>query len=378
MLLMPQYGKASLADVLPAALAALGVAGERDRIGLELDGVRRVCVLLIDGLGAQLLDANPVPFLSSCTGPVLTAGFPSTTATSLCSLGTGTPAGEHGMVGYLMALPGHDRVVNTLAWRLHGPGPKIDLLREEVPEQLQPVATAFERAAADGITVTRLGPRDQEKSGLSRAGLRGGTFAATHSPGDLAASAVEALQGERTLVYAYYGALDLTGHVRGPSSQAWAWELAHVDQLVAQIAGSLPADAALLVTADHGMVDVESTVDIDATPELQDGVRLIGGEPRMRHVYTQDGAAEDVLAAWRARLGADFAVLSRAAAVEAGLFGPRVRAAVVPWIGDVLALARAGSVLVRRGAEPMQSRLLGHHGSLTPAELLVPLKVIRS
>ena len=154
-LVVPRYGTASLAEVMPALLAALGVPGEEDRIGLDLGGVRRICLLLVDGLGAEALAEHPgeAPFLAGLAGPTLTAGFPSTTAASLSSLGTGRPPGEHGIVGYLLAVPGHDRVMNTLQWRLHGPGPAVDLLSEVVPEQFQPASTAFERAAADGVAV---------------------------------------------------------------------------------------------------------------------------------------------------------------------------------------------------------------------------------
>lgn len=68
-------------------------------------------------------------------------------------------------------------------------------------------------------------------------------------------------------------------------------------------------------------------------------------------------------------------IVSRDEAIEAGWFGPRVADAVRPRIGDVVAAARDSNVLVRLAAEPAESALLGHHGSLTDAEQLVPLLV---
>ncbi|WP_332519929.1 alkaline phosphatase family protein [Speluncibacter jeojiensis] len=292
------------------------------------------------------------------------------------------PPGEHGVVGYLLAVPGQDRLMNPLAWRLHGPGPHVDLFKEVVPEQFQPRQTLFERAAADGVAVASLGPAPLERSGLTRASLRGGTFHATVSLGDLAASAAGALcagRGEgggesaRTFVYAYHGELDYTGHVRGPDSEAWRLELAHVDRMARQIAERLPADGALVVTADHGMVRVGEAIDVDAEPELTEGVRLLGGEPRARHLYTEPGATERVRATWRRRLGEDFEVLDRADAIARGWFGPVVAPAVLPRIGDLLAVARSSAALIRRSIEPRQSSMLGHHGSLTPEEVEVPL-----
>ena len=380
MFVTPRYGDGALADLVPSVLGALGVAGESDRIGLGLDGLRRVAILLIDGMGADLVAArrDVAPFLAGLPERTLTAGFPSTTVASLASLGTGVPAGEHGLVGYLLAVPDHERLMNPLKWRLMGEGPKVDLLKDVVPEQFQPVSTAFERAAGDGITVTQVAPMYQAGSGLTRAALRGAGFRPTFSSGDLVDGVVSALgDGDRSLVYAYHGDLDMTGHVRGPHSEAWALELAQIDLTVRLIAERLPAGAAVIVTADHGMVQVDSPVDFDRQPELQAGVRALGGEPRARHVYTEPGAAADVAAAWRELLGAGFTVASRAEAVGWGWFGPRVTARVAPRIGDVVVVANTDGAVIRSGGEPLQSRLVGHHGSLTPAEMLVPLYTIR-
>ena len=380
MFVTPRYGDGALADLVPSVLGALGVAGESDRIGLGLDGPRRVAILLIDGMGADLVAArrDVAPFLGGLPERTLTAGFPSTTVASLASLGTGVPAGEHGLVGYLLAVPDHERLMNPLKWRLMGEGPKVDLLKEVVPEQFQPVATAFERAAADGIAVTQVAPMYQAGSGLTRAALRGGGFRPSFSSGDLVDGVVSALgDGDRSLVYAYHGDLDMTGHVRGPNSEAWALELAQIDLTVRLIAERLPAGAAVIVTADHGMVQVDSPVDFDRQPELQAGVRALGGEPRARHVYAEPGAADDVAAAWRELLGADFTVASRGEAVGWGWFGPRVTPRVAPRIGDVVVVANTDGAVIRSAGEPLQSRLVGHHGSLTPAEMLVPLYTIR-
>ncbi|WP_174553570.1 alkaline phosphatase family protein [Nocardia arizonensis] len=376
----PRYGTGSLSDVIPSVLACLGVPGEVDRLGLGLTA-RRVCVLLVDGLGAEALTAGAqaAPFLTGLAPRTITAGFPSTTATSLSSLGVGVPPGQHGIVGYLIQVPGQDRLVNTLRWRLHGEGPSVDLLRELVPERFQSTATAFERAAADGIAVSQVAPSYQAGSGLTRAVLRGCEFRPSLSVGDLVDGVVTALRaGNRSLVYAYHGDLDTTGHVRGPSSDAWMLELEHVDRLAATIAAHLPPDAALLVTADHGMVELTEAVDYDHLDTLREGVTHLGGEPRARHVYTADGAHTDVAAAWRAVLGADFEVASRTEAIARGWFGPVVTPEIAHRIGDLVVAAGGSRGVVRTGIEPLQSAMVGHHGSLTTAELDVPLRAYLS
>ncbi|MGB3772903.1 MAG: alkaline phosphatase family protein [Rhodococcus sp. (in: high G+C Gram-positive bacteria)] len=381
MVVLPRYGSDSLSDLMPSVLAALGVAGQRDTVNLGLAGVRRVCVLLVDGLGAlQLAEHSAAaPVLSSLPSRSATATFPSTTSTSLASLGTGSAPGAHGVVGYLTAVPGFDRPMNPLHWRLHGQGPKVDLLAQLPPETFQPHPTVFERAAAEGISVTRVAPSYQRESGLTRAVLRGGEFASSVSAGDLVAQTSRALRiGTRSMVYSYWSELDLTGHVRGPDSDSWTYELAHVDSIVAGILAELPDDAALIVTADHGMVQVGSRIDLDANDALTNGVRMIAGEPRARHVFTEHGTTSDVRAMWSETLGPEYLIVERDDAIERGWFGPTVRSSVADCIGDVIALAMGDGALIRRGAEPNQSALLGHHGSLTDVEMLVPLLVSRS
>jgi hypothetical protein len=108
---------------------------------------------------------------------------------------------------------------------------------------------------------------------------------------------------------------------------------------------------------------------------LQAGVRLLGGEVRDRHVYAEPGAQAEVLAAWRERLGDSAWVLSRDEAIDAGWFGPTVVERARARIGDVVAAMRGQAGVVRRTAEPLESSMLGQHGSLTTAEQLVPLLI---
>src|SRR3989454_9618480 len=120
---VPRYGTRSLAELVPSLLGLLGVAGLANPLALE--PAARVALLLWDGLGWELLRATgpAAPFLNAMAGEPLTAGFPATTAASLSSLTTGLPPGEHGLVGYTMALPGYDRAFNALTWSLYGVGP---------------------------------------------------------------------------------------------------------------------------------------------------------------------------------------------------------------------------------------------------------------
>jgi hypothetical protein len=236
------------------------------------------------------------------------------------------------------------------------------------------MATTFERAAAAGFAVSVVSAAQFTHSGMTRAVLRGGRYVGVHGLGDLAAGIQRAVAGGG-FCYGYHGDLDLIGHLHGPGSTPWRMQLRQVDRLVESVVEALPPGGLLAVVADHGMVRVDpaEVVDVDATESLLDGVSAVGGEARARHVYVHDGAADAVLAAWRETLGHRAWVATRDEAIDAGWFGDLVADAVRPRIGDIVAAARGDAAIVRRTAEPIESSLVGQHGSLTPAEQRVPL-----
>jgi hypothetical protein len=299
---------------------------------------------------------------------VLSAPCPSTTPVSLTTLGTGLPPGSHGVLGFVTEVPGAGRTLNHLQWR-----------DDPDPLQWQARPTVFEQATAAGVSCTVVGPPAFASSGLTRAAYRGADYANAYTPGDLVAVVHAALaKGDRSLVYGYTAELDLTGHVRGVDSPSWRHQLGVLDRVVEQLAAGLRDDAVLLVTADHGMVDVpeKTRLDVAEVDGLSDGVRLLTGEPRARYVHTEPGAADDVLAAWRSVLGHRAWVAGRDEAIDHGLFGP-VDQSVADRIGDVVAFARGSWAFTDVAAEPHSALLAAFHGSLTSAELAVPLLAAR-
>ncbi|MGH3168919.1 MAG: alkaline phosphatase family protein [Trebonia sp.] len=363
---MPTYGENTLTDLSASLLASF--TGDTAENVLRLPSAPHVCLLVIDGLGWELLRAHQAaaPFLAELAfnSTPLTCGFPATTVTSIASLGTGLPPGTHGMLGYQVANPDTGRVLNGLRWPSD-----ID------PVAWQPRPTVYSRAQAAGVHAVYVAPASLEHSGLSRAVSRGPSFRGARPLGALAHETLQALsEAERTLVTAYHPDLDTAGHKYGVASDAWAYQLAHVDRLAEQIASSLPSDSVLYVTGDHGMVDAgpDDRIDIDTVPGLLDGVELVGGDARARYLYAAPGAESGVLARWREILGDRAWVVPKDEAIKDGWFGP-VEPEFTARIGDVIAAAAGNTALIASASEPEESQMIGLHGSLTPAEQLVPL-----
>lgn len=378
-LVRPAYGGLCLDAVLPAVAGAVGadldpvraVQARAARALLDLPSAERVCVVLVDGLGERLLTERRghAAFLRGQLGSArtLTVGYPSTTAASMGLFGTGCGAGRTGLAGYTVRNPATGRLANLVSW---------DGADDPLSWQREP--TWFSMMAAGGTTVTSVGPVGFAGSGLTLAALRGARYVGAESLADRVDVTVREL-ARPGVVYLYWGEVDKAGHKDGWRSVPWGDALAELDRELARLARRLPAGTLLLVTADHGMVDVdpERLVDVAATPALREGVSLVAGEPRASHIHLDPDA--DPTAArdrWREVLGPHAWVLGRAEAVAEGWFGP-VAPTVLPMIGDLVVAARGSSGVVDSRTQTPHSLLLrGMHGSLTAEEMYVPLVVV--
>ena len=364
----PAYGGRTLGDVLPAVATALGVDVGFHDTTLELPPALRYVVFLVDGLGHRLLDAHEehAPYLHAQLREPGLAGVPSTTATSITSLGTALTPGQHGLVGYTSRIPGTERLLNALTW-----DKQVD------PLEWQPHDSGFARLRAAGVHATVVSKREFVDTGLTLCGFRGSEFVGGDKVGERIAGVVAASAEAPSVTYVYDGDLDWTGHRYGVDSPQWRAQLAAIDASVEQLREALDPAVRIVLVADHGMVDSppESRIDVDEHHELRAGVRLLGGEARFRHLYCTSGAVDDVLAAWRERLGPRADVLSRDEAIERGWFGPVVPQ-VRPRLGDVVVAAHGEHAVMSTADFPYENLLVGLHGSLTPVEMEIPIIVL--
>lgn len=369
-------GRPSLADVLPGCLDAIrGVANR-----LALPTVDRAVVVLVDGLGVSSLRAragHARTLVGALTkAAVATADFPTTTASNLATLMTGERPGVHGLVGYTVLDEAHDRIVNQLS----GWDDRLD------PATWQRSRTVFEKAGELGIRSVVVAPERYRSSGFTRAVLRGADYAGGKSVADRFAAARSALDemaagaDPRGIVYVYIPELDQAAHAHGWESTTWTHRLETVDRELALFRKSLGAREGLLVTADHGVLDVPAHAQVlfgdDAA--LVDGIRFVAGEPRCLQLHIEPDAGEVLRSAlldrWRRAEGSRAEVVSRAEAIAQGWFGPVVSAEVVPRIGDILVAARKAVAYYDVRAKSAQARaMIGQHGSFSSEETAVPL-----
>jgi hypothetical protein len=318
----------------------------------------RELLFLIDGFGFDTLSkyADVMPTMSRMFnhGTIQTA-FPSTTATSLATLTTGELPGVHGMLGYTVQVPrSGGRLLNALKW-----DERVD------PENWQPVETLFQRAARTGITVTHVAAKRYENSGFTRAVFRGAQYKGANVVADLVSETKQALQKTPSFVYLYVNDLDNAGHSDGVGSDKWVAALSAIDQMVSQLMKEVPKGTRIWITSDHGMINVEEKIIIGQDNPLLTGVSVIAGEPRARHIYlTEDSpqAREETASLWQQYLQEKALVVTREQAIANNLFGTVVNPDALDRMGEVIAIARGGLVLLDADRADKEGAMVGHHG----------------
>jgi len=356
----PDFDGANVAAVVPALLGLV----PSPWMPAPVSGARATVLLVVDGMGWDAVAARSrrLGNLAALEGGAITTVVPSTTATVLTSIVTGLPPGDHGIVGFRFPVDGH--VLNALRWPTdddsHAPHPAAVQRQPAFCNRVVPVVSKSEFR---GTGFTRAHMRDAHYVGWTTAAVL-----VEHVRSLVGA-------GER-FVYAYYPGVDTVAHEFGLFNEYYERELGDVDGLIGRILDVLPPDVALVVTADHGQVDTSDPDVWFETGELAPLVAMSAGEARFRQLFAKPGAQRELLEAARAFVGDRAWVFSRKELIDGGWFGPEVGRGLAGRIGDVVLAGRESFAFIDP-AYPRESNLKSAHGSLTAAEMLVPLLAAR-
>lgn len=358
-MVLPDYSGACVANVVPALIGSENRFG-RDVLDPRVLDASTVVLLVLDGLGwCQLQDRRRLmPTLCGLHGGPITTVAPSTTAAALTSITTGLAPGEHGVVGYRIAVDG--QVLNVLRWSTpagdaRGPIPPLE----------------FQKSPAfNGERPAVVGRSEFAGSGFTQAHMEGVRFFGYRNSSTMLFEVERLTAAREPFVYVYYDGIDKIAHEYGLDGHYDA-ELRYADRLLADLIELLPDDAALVVTADHGQVHTgDNVVDLPASVLAQ--VALQSGEARFRWLHARPGRVGALADAAHEAFDDAAWVVSRDAVVDEGWFGPSLTSAAYSRLGDV-ALVAKGTVAFNDPADTGPLRLVGRHGSVTRDEMLVPL-----
>ena len=353
-------------------ISALGsITGKENRLGLPK--VKSACVVLVDGLGAANIRyrAGHANFLASqlANDGTIMAGFPSTTVTSLVSFSTGLKAGQHAMVGYQV----HDRRQGSNLNLLTGIGSLAEAL------SWQPRKTVSEVAAENSVDCYFIGPAEYETSGFTNVTMRGAKYVAAKTLDDRVAAAKKILSAkDSALVYLYVPELDQRAHAYGSKSGQWVEKLEDLDLAVRQLTTALPGNVGVLLTADHGIVDVAHERQIYLDELSINGLVSVGGDPRVLFLYLDSQQSDDALSQSCIKSVQEFVgkrayVVARDDLIAQGWYG-EVTDEARERMPDIFVIAHGETALYHRQfAKPKSLQMIGQHGAISDDELFVPL-----
>lgn len=357
-----------LSDLSQSVFSSLGLPETENSLGIAPNEARRECIVLIDGMGMNALKlvGSTLPIFQQLKHQTqLSATFPSTTSSSLTSLGTGRHVGSHGMVGYTMRVPhsgSPERLLNALKW-----DERVD------PHMWQRQKTLFERGSEHGLKVSHVAAKRYEDTGFTRAALRGANYRGANVIDDMVRETGLALRDPGSFAYVYINDVDDASHREGLGSEKFHSAMARAAELVTKLVENLPKGSRMWITADHGMINRDDFCVLGKENDLLQNVSLLGGEPRVRYLYLRPGTIEETRSQWQDYLGDKITIYSREEAINRELFGPDVEERNIERIGDLIVIANHNFILVEPDREELQLAMVGHHGGVTAAETEIPL-----
>jgi hypothetical protein len=352
--------------VAPSAFADLPATIEQ-----RLDAHGRVLLVLLDAFGARFLerhDDHPLLRGLDVVHPLATQ-FPSTTTAHVTTLHTGLPVGAHGLYEWNVLEPALGRVITPLRCAFAGDpqGDGLVAAGFDVGRLLPAEPTFNERLAARGFPSLLAQPASFSPSTFDGVAARGARLRPYRDLATAVRDAARALAGaERGYAYVYFDGIDATGHAGGPSSRAFAAaSVAALDAVQAGLRGA--SGIHVLVTADHGQVDVDprTTIWLDELhPPLGDLELRPAGSSRDVFLHVPEAEVEEVLAALRPHVEA----VRVASLLEENAFGPGVGPALLDRLATICVLPPPGRTAWLRTAVDVQKNFRGHHGGRTPDE----------
>ena len=363
-----------MTSMLPAIPAAFGNlkdvfrSAQRSVLGLEnvfgLPPVRSSIVVMVDGLGAENLQsaAKFAPFLSSVAHKTIHCGFPSTTASSITTFASGVSNSEHGLFGYKIFDRSREEPVNLLSGV--NKYSVLDYLRVE------PIS----REAETKVHAATL--REYDDSGFTRATMHGAEHHFSETIAGRFDIAVDISLDGKSLIYVYVPELDQAAHRFGVASAEWQGLLSELDMQMHKLDSRLANDIGLLVTADHGIVDVEKAnhVYLDEYVELRDEFVDVSGDPRVAFLYLRDREKMADVKEFLSNSFADVAsVLEPGDLITAGYWQESILQDE-DLLPDLLLIATSAIAIYHRGfAKASSLRMIGQHGALSNQEIRLPL-----
>ena len=400
-LVTPAYDGRSISNLCDTFSKVLGLSHSRPLKYDDLYGVaessENLIFLLLDGLGYKLIQhalsgkggvLSLQSFLDPSKGTIfhpITSVFPSTTSTATTTLHTGLTPQEHGVLGYTMYLEEIGAIAEMLKFTplLGGRESLFDMGFQ--PETFINAETIHQKLARNGIVSNFYIQKWIVDSGLSKITIRGSEIYPHFSASDMFVSLRKNLElGRSKFHFAYFASPDSIAHHRGPLGDEFASEVDSLfyilrRELIDKLDSNIAKKTTIIVSADHGLINIEESNIIDVRDHHELGRMLKvppTGDSRVAFLHAKNGMQDRVIDYFNSNpsFANKFEVASSQHMLERGLLGlGKVKEEVYDRIGSVIAIPKVPVAIENSDIDPRPLPVPGRHGGLSEDEMLVPL-----
>lgn len=371
----PYKDNINLIDMLHELYNKVGCKYANNNLNLIPDSKKYVFIL-IDGMGYNLLKSiAPESFMAQNIKNKMNTIFPSSTGTVLTSIATGLTPNKHSINGWFSYDEEHKESLMTL--------PFINRFSEN-----KPLNTKFEDVflgepvfrnipiSVDVINDEKI--IDSKFSTWATGNRDSHGYSSIETAFDSAKDLV--CKGDKSFIYMYLSEFDAICHKMGTKHKETEILLKHIDACVEKFCKETGDKCTTIITADHGLVDVDSSKYIIILPN-DDMCKYFyappSGDTRFSSFYIKSEYKDQFVKTFDERYGQKAVLLSIEQVEELQLLGRcNLDKIAKKRFGDYIAIWLNGYAFEYRMSNEYTFKPFGNHGGLTKEEMEVPLIVI--
>jgi len=338
----------------------------------EIDDSATILFMVLDGLGYNyLVNHGSGLWLRENLVSSISSVFPPSTGSAMTTFYTASAPISHGITGWYVYLKKIGAVTRFLPYTT---------LVNDIP--IEPDITSFIGSEAWLKKVERsvfVAPNRIIHSPYSKFASKGSIRIGYQSLRQLFGKVrnLTTKSQKRQFVFVYYPDLDAIAHEKGIESQAALKELVLLDKNLEKLAQEVPDNVRIIITADHGLVDIhkESTVLLGNHPELKKMlIAPVCGDTRSCYFYIRPNKSDNFQSYMKDNLSYACTVCKSSELVQRGWFGRGNPSKEFDGrVGDFVAIMKERYALLDRYPGQDYPDLVGQHGGVSEQELLVPL-----
>jgi hypothetical protein len=334
-------------------------------------------IVLVDGLGDTFSRFFPEGgfFTQSERLPLIT-GFPSATAPLLTSFATASWPCEHGISGWNTYFREISRTISVLPGTERGTGTLCSELRLSYSD-LIPSESWYSSRKSSMLSILPAKIGQQDFSVWARGNTPYKPYTKLSQAGKSIQQHIRKCKTGRSFTYCYIPSLDHIVHRYGCSSQETEQQIILIDSWLQKLAKNLPQSACLLVTADHGLIDIKPEnrhIISDKDPIMRFLIAPPSGETSVPVFHVIPGHEANFRKYFAStKAGQDFTLLTPREAEQLHLFGPDLLGPIMrSRLGSFVGIA-AKPATIEYQEEAIDPPFAAIHGGMRPEEMFVSL-----